>query len=412
MARVLLVAPSVDATDVGEAWVAYQWASRLSERHEVTLLTHRKRTRPSARGQLPGVEVVEWDEPPFLGRAERFNSLLKPWYPRFARKCRHWIRDAQRQGRAFDVGHQPVPVGMRYPSPLAASGIPYVIGPVGGGLSTPPGFAEEDTAPWYVTLRRLDGWRLRHDPALRRTYARAAVVVGIADYVKDSLSTIPIQRFIAMSETALESVPGPVEREPHTPVRLLFVGRLIRTKGARDAIRAMSLVPDLPVLLDVVGDGFDRDACERLVADLGLEERVFFHGAQPRARVDEFYRRADVFVFPSYREPGGNVAYEAMGHGLPLIVSDRGGPGAAVTDDCGYRITPESPQRFASDIAEAIRALVEDPDRRVSMGAAARDRVLTSGTWDARIRRMEEIYLEVMSPRRATTAPEDPTGRA
>ena len=58
MARVLLVAPSVDATDVGEAWVASQWARRLGERHDVTLLTHRKRGRPSAVDQLPSVEVV------------------------------------------------------------------------------------------------------------------------------------------------------------------------------------------------------------------------------------------------------------------------------------------------------------------------------------------------------------------
>lgn len=395
MARVLLVAPSVDSTDVGEAWVAYQWASRLSENHEVTLLTHRKRTRPSARGQLPLVEVVEWDEPPLLGRAERFNSLLKPWYPRFEWKCRAWIRDAQRHGRVFDVGHQPVPVGMRYPSPLAGSGIPYVIGPVGGGLPTPPGFAEEDTAPWYVALRRLDNWRLRNDPVLRRTYARAAVVVGIADYVREALSETPLQRFVTMSDVALQEVPEPVHRPRGTPVRLLFVGRLIRTKGVRDAIRALSLLPDLPVVFDVVGDGFDREACERLTVELGLGDRVVFHGAQPRARVDDFYRQSDVFVFPSYREPGGTVVFEAMGYGLPMIVSDRGGPGAAVADDCGFKIPPTSPRGFAEGLAEAIRTLVEDSALRAAMGAAARERVLAQGTWDAKITRMEQIYREV-----------------
>ena len=132
MARVLLVAPSVDATDVGEAWVAYQWAHRLGARHDVTLLTHRKRGRPSAVGQLPQVEVVEWDEPLLLSRPDRFNSLLKPWYPYFHLQCRRWIAAALAAGRRFDVGHQPTPVAMRYPSPLTRSGLPYVIGPVGG----------------------------------------------------------------------------------------------------------------------------------------------------------------------------------------------------------------------------------------------------------------------------------------
>jgi glycosyltransferase involved in cell wall biosynthesis len=397
MARVLLVAPGVDRGDVGEAWVGFQWASRLGERHDVTLLTHRKRGRASAVDQLPGVEVVEWDEPRVVSRPERFSSLLKPWYPYFHHRCVGWIRDALAQGRTFDIGHQPTPVAMRYPSPLATSGIPYVIGPVGGSLETPEGFRDEETAPWYVGLRRLDGWRMRWDPQLRRSYGRAGAVCGIAGYVGDILADVPLHRLVVMSETGLEAVPEPVERPAdRSPVRLLFVGRVIRTKGVRDAVRAMGRLRDLAVTLDVVGDGFDRAACEELARELGVADVVSFHGQQPRSEVDEFYRRGDVFVFPSYREPGGNAPFEALSYGLPMIVADRGGPASAVTPECAVLITPRDPAQYACDIASAVRTLVTNPDRRAAMGRAARERALEVGTWEQRVRAMEQVYAEVL----------------
>jgi glycosyltransferase involved in cell wall biosynthesis len=238
---------------------------------------------------------------------------------------------------------------------------------------------------------------MRWDPQLRRTYRGAAVVCGIADYVGEALADVPLRRLVTLSETGLDRVPPPVVRSSgRTPVRLLFVGRVIRTKGVRDLVRAMGRLHDLPVTLDVVGDGFDRDACEKLAAELGVTDVVAFHGHLPRTEVEAFYRRSDVFVFPSYREPGGNAPFEALSYGLPLVVADRGGPAAAVGPDCAVLVTPHEPEQYAADIATAVRGLVTDPVRRVEMGEAARRRALEVGTWDQRIRAMEQVYAEVL----------------
>jgi glycosyltransferase involved in cell wall biosynthesis len=396
MAKVLLVAPSCDGSDVGEAWVAYQWASGLSSRHDVTVLTYRQHGRPSAVPQLPEARVVEWEQPPVLSRAARFNSLLKPWYPLFHHHCRRWLAEAHSRGESFDVAHQPVPVAMRYPSPLAHTDIPYVLGPVGGSLSSPPGFEAEDTSPWYVGLRRVDTWRLRHDPVLRRGYRRARVVLAIAPYAVDQLSPLRLADVRVMSETAVMSLPDPVERAGRSgPVRLLFVGRLIRTKGARDAIAAIAQLSDLDVVLDIVGDGFDRPACEALVSELGLEPRVHFLGQLPREAVQKAYVRADIFVFPSYREPGGNVQFEAMAQGLPLVVSDRGGPASVVDETRGIAVTPVDPTQYAADLAVALRSLIVDPERRLEMGAAGRAYVEREGSWAKRIAQVDALYAEI-----------------
>lgn len=395
--RVLLVAPHLDGTDVGEAWVAHQWATRLAERHSLTVLTARKHGAPDPQEQVPGATVVQWPEPPLLHRAERFNSIVKPGYPLFHARARRWLRRELAAGRSFDVAHQATPVAARYPTPLAGLGVPYLVGPLGGSLASPEGFrADEGTAPWWMNLRAVDRFRLRHDPFLRRGLTDAAVVLGIAPYVRELLDDVPLRRFEVMYETGLTDLPPEVDRTGRTgTVRLLFVGRLVRTKGARDAVRAMAELRDLDVHLDVVGTGPDGATCETEAMQLGVADRVTFHGRLPRVEVDEFYRRADVFVFPSYREAGGNVQYEAMAWGLPLVVGARGGTEAAVVPECGVLVPPVEPRQYALGVADAVRDLARDPQRRMTMGRAAREHAERTGLWESKIDAVGHLYDEV-----------------
>jgi glycosyltransferase involved in cell wall biosynthesis len=397
--RLLLIAPTCDGEDVGEAWSAHQWAKRLGAANDTTLLTYSKRGRMPASAQLPDVRVVEWTEPLLVGRSERLNSMLKPGYVPFYVRARRWIRDALARGELFDVVHQLTPLAMRYPSPAAGLGVPLVLGPVGGSLDDPPGFAGEGTSsPWYVSLRNLDGLRIRHDPWLRRTYEDARCVVGIGPYVRDFLAPCRLRRFEVMSDTGIEALPEIEPRPARTgPVRLLFVGRLVRTKGVRDALRALARLDDrTPFVFDVVGDGFDREACEALTQDLGLGDVVRFHGRVPRVDVDALYRDADVFLFPSYREPGGNAVLEAMSFGLPLVVADRGGPANVVDASCAIAVPAVDPEQFARDLATGLAPLLDDSGLRAQMGAAARRRVADVALWDRKATAMQALYDDVV----------------
>ena len=222
--------------------------------------------------------------------------------------------------------------------------------------------------------------------------------------MRELLTGLSIRRFEAMSDVAMHEVHPPVDRSGRSgPVRLLHVGRIVRTKGLRDVIRAVHLLSDHDLVLDVLGEGDDRGACEELVHDLGLEDRVAFHGQVPRAVVDGFYERADVFAFPSYREPGGSVVLEAMSYGLPLVVCDRGGPAANVDESCAFRIPAVSPAQMSSDCASALRALAVDPELRHRMGAAARTRAASTHLWAHRLERMAALYAAV-TRRRPSTA--------
>lgn len=398
MTRLLLLAPDCDGADVGEAWVTMQWVKRIAERHDVTVLVQRKRDRPSVRSQLPGVRVVEWVQPPVVGRFERLNSLLKPGYAWYYARVRRWLREARRRGEVFDLAHQLSPVAMRYPSPLAGTGTPYLLGPTGGSLETPPAFREEEGGtPWFVGLRSLDRLRLRRDPWLRRGYAEAACVIGIADYVAELLADVPVRRFVAISDTGVEELPDLVERVRQPGgLRVLFVGRVIRTKGVRDAVRAVAAAREVVARFDVAGEGYDRAACEALADELGVADLVRFHGRVPHEEVGRFYAEADAFLFPSYREPGGIVVAEAMSWGLPVVVCDRGGPASTVGDDAGIRVPARDPQQYAADLAAALRRLAADPELAARLGAAARRRVEEVGVWSTKVDALDRLYAEVL----------------
>jgi glycosyltransferase involved in cell wall biosynthesis len=397
---VLLVCPEADLHDVGESLYSFLWVSHLAQACEVTLLAARWPDATPHSLLFPDIEVVEWATMPLLSRPSRFNSTVKPGYGMFYFQVRAWLKEAIGRGRTFDLLHQISPMAMRFPSPLAGFERPYIIGPVGGSLPTPPGFRDElGTEPAFAKLRRLDGWRLRHDPWLRQTYENAQAVIGSGPYVQAHLSHFAIRRFHVETEVGIDGIAGTPFRSAKPPghLRMLHVGRTVRTKGLRDAIRAMAKLADLPnITLDVAGDGEDMEACRKEAAALGVSSRIRFLGWTGPQEVERLTREADLFLFPSFREPTGIVLFEAMRSGLPVITTNLGGPGYIVTDDCGIRVEADNPEQFATDLASAIRSLALDPQRRQKLGAGAHARVAELGLWPNKIDRTLRLYREVI----------------
>lgn len=415
--KILLIAPNIDGTDVGEAFVGFKWAEALAGLVDLTVLSFERPGRVALAAQLPGARVVTWPEPAWARRNERLNAMLKPAWPVFARHVRGWMAATLARGEVFDLAHQLMPQAARYATPLRHFAVPYIIGPLGGALDTPAAFrAEAGSAPLFTRLRALDAFRFRHDPWLRASYSGAACVLGVAPYVRQILADVPLRRFEPVLELGIDAV-EPVRSRPLTPgtLRLLHVGRGVRTKGLRDAVRAMAQLCDVNVTLTSAGGGEEIALARAEAEALGVADRVTFLDRQPRSAVEDLYRSHDVFLFPSFREPAGGVLYEAMRHGLPVITAARGGPDFIVDDACGLRVPVTDPVRFAADIAGAVRRLAGDSDLVDRMGQAARAKVLAQGLWTAKAAGMVALYQSVLTgPARAGDYPEgyaaDPGG--
>lgn len=161
----------------------------------------------------------------------------------------------------------------------------------------------------------------------------------------------------------------------------LFVGVDFERKGGETLLRAWPAVRErLPQAeLWVVGP--------RGQAPAGAERLgIHWHGfVSDREQLTALYSRAQAFVLPSLFEPFGRSVFEAMGHGLPCIVSDRGGIAESVEPGLDGLVVPaEDPDA----LADALTLLLGDSDLARRMGAAGHRKVLAHDTWDEVVARM------------------------
>jgi len=152
-------------------------------------------------------------------------------------------------------------------------------------------------------------------------------------------------------------------------VRLLYVGRISREKDLdvlADAYRRLRK-EGLPVHLFVVGHGPYSEALAKSLPE------ACFTGYLSGTELAAAYASADIFVFPSTTDTFGNVILEAQASGLPVVVSDSGGPKELVADKANGLITKS---HDVEDLTRAIRALVTDRALRERMANSARESVI------------------------------------
>ncbi|MFO0384651.1 MAG: glycosyltransferase family 4 protein [Pirellula sp.] len=402
--KVLLVCPFINSNAVSESRNNFVFAKEISNRAETTILTfyHPHWPKPSLQGI--DARFIEWPDYTMFQRLPRFNAVAKPGYFLFRHKASKWLQEALRKGEKFDVIHQISPPALRSPAiNLGSYRGPFVLGPLSGSVPRPRSFSREfRDEPLFMKMRLLDAIRLRIDPWIRRGIERADIVLGSAPYVRTRLRNFAVKRFEVFSRICIDKMPDEVSKPPHNSehLRLLFVGRIVRWKGARDAIRAIATLGDLPnVTLDIVGDGDDLPACMNEVNQLDLSTRVKFHGWCDRMTVSRMMVDSHVFVFPSITEPAGGVVVEAMSHGLPVIAIDAGGPGFYVTEQCGVKVPASNPDQVARDLAFAIRSLATNPNLVESMGRKSVERIKDVALLPTVFDRLIDLYKEAKSER-------------
>jgi L-malate glycosyltransferase len=153
-------------------------------------------------------------------------------------------------------------------------------------------------------------------------------------------------------------------------VVIATIARLDPVKDLGTLIRAVGrLAGTERVLLVVIGEGTERPTLEREAAEAGLSAAVKFLGLRSDAR--RWLSGCDVYVNSSVSEGVSLTILEAMAAQLPIVATAVGGTPEVVTSDCGDLVQ----SRDVEGLANAIRALCRDPNRRAQLGHQARDRV-------------------------------------
>lgn len=406
--RVLLLAYACEPGRGSEPGVGWNWASHLGRRHEVWVLTRANNREPIERAlasqPLPGVHFVYFDLPRWARFWKKGSRGIRLYYYLWQLGASRLARRLHAEHR-FDVAHHVTFVKYWMPSAVAAVGPPVVWGPVGGGESTPSAFMRVFSLrgrlyEWGRDALRAFGER---DPLVRLTARRATLALTTTVDSQLRVQALGARDVRVMSEAALSQVDldmlTAIPLSGPGPLRMVSTGNLIHLKGFELGLRAFAQFVGAGGAGEyhVVGDGPERGRLEQICVQLGIADRVRFHGQLPRSGALARLRESDVLVHPSLHDSGGWVCLEAMAAGRPPLCLDLGGPGLQITPDTGIKVPAESPEQAVADLSEAMLRLWRDPALRLRLAEGGRRRVLADFAWPGRIDAMTRLYEQAVA---------------
>jgi len=411
--RVLVLAPDANPESITGPLLSFHQAQALAQIHHVTLVI-RSTVEGAVRRASSEFRAIEVVPTPLLERIRawsfrwifRSNYRSQAWtafgYPLSIafewcawRRLRRRILDGE-----FDVVLRLLPIVSVIPSPFAFflrnGPIPFVIGPLNGGLPWPPGFSQADNQKeWISGLRSLYRWL----PFARATYKNAAAIIAGSSQTYAEFSGHRDKLFFLPENGVTGSLCFEAERgpEPSRRLELIFAGSLVPYKACDLALRAAAplLRSDLAHFA-VLGDGPERGRLEQLARSLEIENAVSFCGPLGHAEAMQRMRRADVLLFPSVREFGGAVVFEALAAGAVPVVADFGGPGDIVNPQVGYKVPLINESDLVSRMQEILAELAQNRHHLEELRRQGMSYARESLTWEGKAQKLTAILQWVL----------------
>lgn len=188
----------------------------------------------------------------------------------------------------------------------------------------------------------------------------------------------------------LDMVENPVAARNAGPRRIVFIGRLVSTKGVHILLQAVHQLRGQEFQLDIVGDGPERARLEADVQLLGLQGRVIFRGSLVGDERERALEQAAMVVMPSLCETFGLVALENMARKKVLIASDIG-PLAEVIGDAGLTF----PAGDASALARCIQQVLQSDELAEQIAERAFQRANSLFTTEHMVDEHRQLYYRV-----------------
>lgn len=261
-------------------------------------------------------------------------------------------------------------------STAALVGLPFVYGPVGGGVRAPIGLLASLGLRGiaYEGLREVVRQGARYlNPLARASWRNADVILVQNEETARWLPQSHRAKAVVLQNAAVETVVA-TARDRSRGRTAVLTARLLPWKGGSLAVRAIARTEEWRLI--VCGTGADMDRLKRLAEKLGVEDRVEFRGRVPQEELFRIYAtEADVFLYPSMHDDSPLAVAEAVTAGLRVVCLDVGGPhviaGEAATIVGSRGRSGAVVKRLASALEQAVA--LPPPSRE------ARERLLMRG---------------------------------
>ncbi|BAZ06803.1 glycosyltransferase family 4 protein [Calothrix sp. NIES-3974] len=405
--KILISAYSCEPGRGSEPGVGWNVAKEVAKYHQVWVLTRPDESKAIieaelARHPIPNLNFVYFTLPFWQ------NSLR--WGQSGAIQIHYYLWQIQayfvarklHQHLHFDLTHHVTFVKYSNPSFLSLLPIPFIWGPVGGGESAPKAFWQDFSlrAKVYEISRNFMRWLGEIDPFVKITATKSCLVRATTEDTAKRLQYLGVKNIQVISESGLPKqeiislgkYPIPNERV----TKFMSMGRLLHWKGFHLGIRAFATANLPNSEYWILGDGPERQRLEKLAIELGVRTKVKFWGRLPRSQSLEKLKECIALIHPSLHDSGGWVCLEAMAAGRPVICLDLGGPGVQVTSETGFKIIANTPEQTVQDLAVAITRLGYEPQLRLEMGQAAKNRVRELFDQEKMGRNLARLYQQIV----------------
>jgi glycosyltransferase involved in cell wall biosynthesis len=409
--RVLLLANDCNPDWPSLPVVGYNACRGIAEHVETIVATHIRNKENITKKGFGKAQVVYLDNEyiakpmynaaTFLrgGKTVGWTTNIAMQYPPYlAFEWEAWKTfEGELKAGKFDLVHRVTPMSPTLPSPMAKwlkmRNVPFILGPLNGGLRWPPEFTGElkKEKERLTYLRDAYKWL----PYARSTYSKSSAILAAFQHTIDRLPREDRDRMIDFPEVGIDPTlfEAPPDRPVQPTVTFLYAGRLVPYKCPDVAVAAMAANPNLQKhKLIVAGDGPEMDHLKQIIAENKLENCVELIGRRTQAQIGQLMRTCDIFAFPSIRELGAGVVVEAMACALPCIVVNYGGPGGLINDSNGVRVPLGNKQHLIQQFAAEMEALANDPAKRLALGKQAREDATRIYDWTAKGKKTVEVY--------------------
>ena len=388
-----------------EAQCGWSWVNGMRKFAQVSVVTRTENRENIQRylqeNQINDIKVYYCDLPDILNIYYKTHKGYHIYYLMWQKVAYHFIKKLN-QKEKFDIIHHVTLGDFRYLGPYWKLGSKVVFGPVGGAQLTPSVFApyvknerkNEKIREWINTL-------IIKNPFYRKTLNKVSLVLAANKETQKILQTCMRnpEKCELLTENGVQAkkLNGYVEKESTPITVLLWSGRMVNRKGLSFLLDAIHLLPkEKKFQLVLVGDGPEKKILEEKTITLGLSDKVIFVGKVTYETMQEYYKKADVFVFPSLRETTGTVLFEAMSNGLPIISFNQNGAQLLLDDSCGIRVEIESSlPDILKAFADAIEEMIDSPEKRKEMGNNAYKKILSQYLWERKCELFFERYEKI-----------------
>mgnify|MGYP000347897797 FL=1 len=404
---VLIISEAANPEWVSVPLVGWSLAKAIAEKCDAHIVTQiRNREAFLRAGMVEGVDFTAIDSEAFARPMWAIGEKLrmgegKGWttlqlinalsYPYFERLVWKTFGAAIAAGE-YDIVHRVTPLSPTISSPIARkcakAGVPFVLGPLNGGVPWPKGFDTERRREreWLSYLRSA----YKALPGRKSTLKHADVILAGSQHTASEISAKFQDKCIYMPENAIDpSRFSDLATPPQDgPLRACFLGRMVPYKGPDMLLEAAEpLLQSGDLEIEMVGDG---PMFEPLKAR--FTKGVTWRGWMAHEEVQDVLKNCHLLSFPSIREFGGGVVLEAMALGVPPLIVDYAGPGELVKPEWGMKVPLGSRDEIIEHFRQKLEHLSSDRSALDSMSIAGAARIASHFTWERKAEQVLQVY--------------------